>query len=174
MGDTTERYGTLSRFFHWFMALGFAWMFLTACARFIDKDAAFTKAVFQYHGQVGFTILWLGVLRILWAISQSKHRPHNNTITKLGHLALYVLMLAVPFIAVLRTIGSGRPFTYWNTIPILSGSDEKIQWMVDLGNSLHGNLGWLLFLLIAGHIVMAIKHRIAGGEEDVMPRMLGR
>ncbi len=174
MGDSSIRYGFVSRFFHWLMALGFAWMLLTACARFIDKDAAFTKAVFQFHGQVGFTILWMGVLRILWALSQSKSRPEKNILTILGHMAMYALMVIIPTLAVLRMMGGGRAFTYWNTIPVLSASEEKTQWMVDLGNNFHGLLGWILFALIIGHILMTIKHRMAGGAEDVLPRMLGK
>lgn len=174
MNDSSTRYGVVTRFFHWFMALGFLWMLFTATARFIDKESALTKAVFQFHSQVGFTILWLAVLRIVWALMQKQHRPENNALTKLGHIAMYLLMVAVPTIAFIRSIGSGRGFTYLNTFPILSASEEKTQWMIDLGSNFHGLLGWTLFALIVGHVLMAIKHRIAGGAEDVLPRMLGK
>ena len=170
MGDTATRYGFISRFLHWLMALGFAWMLFTATSRFIDKDSALTKAVFAYHGQVGFTILWLGVLRVLWALSQSKNRPHNDFIVKAGHGAMYLLMLLVPALALGRAFGSDRGFNYFG-MPILEPVGVKTQWLVDVGNAAHGNLGWLLFLLIIGHIVMTIKHKLAGPEHDVLPRM---
>ena len=174
MNDSSTRYGFVTRFFHWLMALGFLWMLFTASARFIDEEAALTKAVFKYHGQMGFTILWLAVLRIVWALTQRSHRPENNALTKLGHFSMYLLMVVVPTIAFIRTIGGGRGFTYWNTFPILSASGEKTQWMIDLGNNFHGLLGWVLFALIVGHVLMAIKHRIAGGSEDVLPRIIGK
>lgn len=172
MSDSITRYGLISRFLHWFMAIGLLWMIFTASARAIDKDGALTKAVFQYHSQVGFTILWLAVLRIVWALLQTKNRPESGALAKLGHWALYLLMVIVPSLALLRTIGGGRAFTYLNSFPIVSASEEKTQWMVDLGNSFHGNLGWILFALIAGHILMVIKHRITG--TDVLPRMFGK
>lgn len=174
ISDSTTRYGYITRFFHWLMALGFVWMLMSASARFIDKDAAFTKAVFAYHGQVGFTILWLAVLRVLWAVLQRTNRPNNDFIVKLGHRCLYLLMLAVPTIAVIRMIGSGRGFTYWGVVPIFERTDIKTEWMIDLGNTYHGLLGWTLFAFILGHVFFAIKHSLAPGDQKVLPRIWGK
>lgn len=171
MSDTATRYGFVSRFFHWIMALGFAWMLFTAISRFIDKDSALTKAIFYYHTQVGFTILWMAVLRILWGISQSKNRPKNDALVKAGHGVMYLLMLVVPALALGRAFGSDRGFSYFG-ITIFEPIGVKTEWLVNLGNALHGNLGWFFFLIIIGHIVMAIKHKLAGPEHNVLPRML--
>lgn len=172
IADSSVRYGVVTRLLHWIMALGFAWMLLTACARAINEDAAFTKAVFQYHSQVGFTILMLGVLRILWAFGQSKNRPSNSLMAKAGHGAMYLLMVLVPSLALLRTFGGGRAFTYLDSFTIIQATEQKVQGLIDLGNNFHGELGWLLFALILGHILMVIKHRMVGGTEDVLPRIL--
>lgn len=170
MADTVTRYGFVSRFFHWLMALGFAWMLFTAACRFFAKDSALTKAIFFYHGQVGFTLLWLGVLRILWAVTQIKNRPANGLLVKAGHGAMYLLMLVVPTLALMRAFGSDREFSYFG-VPVFETIGVKTEWMVNLANTAHGNLGWLLFLIIIGHIAMTIKHRLAGPEYDVLPRM---
>ena len=174
VNDSAIRYGFISRFFHWLMALGFAWMLLSASARFIDKDAAFTKFVFAYHGQVGFTILCLGVLRVIWAVTQRANRPENPLPVKIGHTCMYVLMIVVPSLAVIRMIGMGRGFTYWGIWPILEKTGVETAWMKDLGNTFHGNLGWVLFALIIGHIFFAIKHRYSSKDQNVLPRMLGK
>ncbi len=171
ISDSTTRYGSVTRIFHWLMALGLAWMLLTAVARFINEDAAFTEAVFAYHSQVGFTILWLAVLRVIWALVQSANRPKSDFAVKIGHFCLYALMIAVPLLALLRSIGSGRGFTYWGVWPIFERTGEKIEWMTALGNALHGNLGWLLFAIIIGHIFFAIKHSLAPSDEKVLSRM---
>lgn len=171
MGDTPVRYGVISRFLHWIMALGFAWVLLTAASRFIAEDAAFTKAVFAYHGQIGFTILWLAVLRILWGISQSKNRPADGALVKAGHGLMYLLMVLVPLLALGRTFGGDRAFKYFG-LTIFEPAGVKTEWLVSLGNNWHGNLGWLLFFIIIGHIAMAMKHKLAGPEHDVLPRML--
>lgn len=174
VSDSSTHYGFVTRFFHWLMAIGFAWMFMTAGARFINEDAPFTEAVFAYHGQVGFTILWLAVLRVIWALLQRPNRPQSALSVKIGHTCLYVLMIVVPSLAVLRTIGSDRGFTYWGVWSILQPTGEKTEWMSALGNALHGNLGWLLFALIIGHIFFAIKHSLTPGDERVLPRIIGK
>ena len=174
VSDSKSRYGSITRFLHWLMAAGFLFMLCSATARFIDKDAVFSKAIFAYHSQVGFTLLLLGVIRVVWALIQRSQRPENSAMARLGHFAMYALMLIVPTLAFLRSIGSGRAFVYWGVVPVLSASEEKIQWLVDMGNNWHGTLGWLLFLLIAGHIAMAVMHRLAGGDKDVFPRLIGK
>lgn len=42
--------------------------------------------------------------------------------------------------------------------------------MIGLGGLLHGELGWLFFALIAGHVAMAILHPLLIGDR-VMRRM---
>ena len=54
----------------------------------------------------------------------------------------------------------------------LTGSTDKIDWMVELGGLLHGEMGWVLLACIVGHAVMAFWHR-RPGHTDVMPRMMG-
>ena len=89
---------------------------------------------------------------------------------KAGHLALYVLMLAVPVIGMIRQYGGGRGPLKVFGVQVMQGSPEKIEWMSNLGNMAHGKLGWLLFALVAGHIVMVVVHRIQG--HDVLYRMI--
>ncbi|KAA3638759.1 MAG: cytochrome b, partial [Proteobacteria bacterium] len=48
---------------------------------------------------------------------------------------------------------------------------EKIQWMLDLGSDFHGELGWILLLLITGHMIMTYIHQKATSRIDVLSRM---
>ena len=108
--------------------------------------------------------------RLLWAlVNLSRRPPAINLLSKLGHIALYLLVLTVPILALIRQYGSGRAFEPFG-IPLFVGFEgEKIQWMLDLGSDLHGELGWVLLLLIVGHMLMAWRHR--NTDKDVMPRM---
>lgn len=80
-------------------------------------------------------------------------------------------MIAVPVIAVLRTYGRGRGFSPFG-VTIMQPTGQEIPALVDLGAALHGELGWVLLAVIAGHIAMVLVHRRIG--EDVLPRMAGR
>ena len=58
-------------------------------------------------------------------------------------------------------------------VPLIGArEDDKIDWMVELGGLLHGEMGWVLLACIVGHAVMAFWHR-RPGHTDVMPRMVG-
>lgn len=170
--DSAERYGTITRLLHWIIAIGLAWMLFTAVLHLIDKDSVMSRMFFPWHPQVGFTLLILGVMRLIWfAISYQKRPKPYTKWSRLGHWALYLLVVITPAIALLRQYGSDRPFKYLG-IDIMYSIGEKTAWMVDLGNLLHSKFGWLLFILIFGHTMMAFRHR-KSKEAYLFRRMVG-
>ncbi|HLS21687.1 MAG TPA: cytochrome b [Paenalcaligenes sp.] len=170
--DTKLRYGSVTRFLHWLMAIGLIWMLFTATVHWIDRDSALNDAIWPYHPLVGFSILVLGVVRVLWALTQKAKRPDNDLMARVGHFALYLFMLLTPIIALLRAFGSGRGFNYFG-LQVISPGDDKIEALVDFGNQWHSVFGWLLFALIIGHVVMSFYHRSKGPEYNVFPRIIG-
>lgn len=173
--DNNQRYGRVSRVLHWGMALLILWQFLSAGAHFFFDETAIEAFFWPTHKPVGFLILALVVIRILWALINLSNRPASvNLLAKLGHISLYALLLAIPTIALMRQYGSGRSFEPFG-IPLFAGFEsDKIQWMIDLGSNFHSTLGWILLALIVGHVVMAIWHRKSKSQEDVIPRMWGK
>lgn len=173
ISDNAQRYGSISRLLHWAMAVGFGFMLFTALAWTFAEDAPWTKSLMPHHKSVGFILMVLIVLRILWAaINHAKRPPADSFAAKAGHLALYALMFFVPLTALIRQYGGGRgPLNVYG-VEVMKGVPEKVDWMVDVGSNFHSNLAWLLFVLVAGHVFMVIVHRVRGN--DVLPRMLGR
>ncbi|HAA44869.1 MAG: cytochrome B561 [Halomonas sp. 54_146] len=172
MMDTHSRYGLVSRALHWGMALLFVWQFSSAAARVFFEDTALESFLWGTHGQLGVVLLVLVVLRAVWALANASRRPPSvSVMAKLGHLALYGLMIAVPTIALIRQYGSGRALDVLgiNLMPGFEG--EEIAWMTDLGGLLHGELGWALLALTVGHVVMAFLHRKLTNH-DVLKRMV--
>lgn len=168
--DSTSRYGLVSRALHWGMALLFVWQFSGAGARVLLEDTAIESFLWGTHRNVGVLLLTLVVLRALWALANASRRPPAvSVMAKLGHLALYGLMIAVPTIALIRQYGSGRPLEVFG-VPLMSGGGERVEWMINLGGLLHGELGWALLVLVLGHIGMAVLHRRLTGH-SLMTRM---
>lgn len=164
--DTFERYGSVSRFFHWSMALLFVFMYYSA--------VLFSQENFDlmpYHKATGLLLMLLILLRVVWMLANLKKRPHGSLVVKLGHLALYLLMLAVPAVGLIRQYGAARhPLEIGSfTLPQAA---EKIEWMANLGNAAHGKLGWLLMAFAIGHVAMALVHQLKG--EKLLQRMAGR
>ena len=165
--DNPQYYGAISRFFHWTMAAAFAFMLFTAIM-FMQEDYSWMGA----HKTTGFVLTILVALRVIWTAMNAKNRPHGTLMVKLGHAAIYALMIAVPVIALIRQAGSTRGDFVVFGMTIMQKAPAEVQWMTGLGNALHGKLGFLLFALAAGHIVMAIVHQAKG--EKIINRMIGK
>ncbi|MFP3342043.1 cytochrome b [Halomonas sp. SIMBA_159] len=168
--DSSTRYGLVSRVLHWGMALLFVWQFSSAAARVFLEDTAIEGFLWGTHSQVGVVLMALVVIRAVWAVMNASRRPPAvSVMAKLGHLALYGLMIAVPAIALIRQYGSGRALDVLG-INLMAGGGERIEWMTNLGGLLHGELGWALLALVVGHIAMAVLHRRLTNH-SIMTRM---
>lgn len=166
-------YGRLNRYLHWGMALLLAWQFTTTSVRVLLSDTALDELLWGTHRSTGFLLMLLVVIRVVWAvISRAQQPPALSVSARLGHLALYALMVLVPAVALLRQYGSGRAFEPFG-IPLMPGFEgEGIEWMTAAGSLFHGVLGWALLALIAGHVIMVGWHRRNG--QGVLGRMLLR
>lgn len=172
--DSAQRYGAVTRWLHWGMAVVLGWQFLTVLAHALMEDSALDKFLWSTHKATGLLLMVLVVIRLLWALYNSSRRPAPvSTMARFGHLALYGLLFVIPFVALLRQYGSGREFVAFGMTIMPGFSDAKIEWMIAPASLLHGNLGWLLLFMVIGHVAMAFVHRRQGGE-DVLARMIGR
>lgn len=175
--DNIQRYGWMSRLLHWSMALLFAWQFLGMICKILLGKVPLVSFMVGTHGPVGFLLMVLIVLRLLWSLSQRGRRPTyapgvSGMLAQWGHVALYALMVAVPMLALLRQYGSGRGFTLWG-LPLMEKTNHRVEWMMEPGNLAHGVLGWLLLVLIIGHVTMALVHQY-WIKDGILQRMLGR
>jgi cytochrome b561 len=172
--DSADRYGLVTRLLHWSMAILLGWQFVTVIAHTAMEDSGLDKLLWSTHKPTGLLLMILVLIRLVWAVASHSRRPAAiSLMAKLGHASLYVLMFVIPFVALLRQYGSGREFVAFGTTFMPGFSDGKIRWMIEPANLLHGNLGWLLLVLVIGHVVMAFVHRRLSGE-DVLTRMIGR
>src|SRR5690606_33453922 len=65
--DTRQRYGTISRFFHWAIALLVAWQALKLFDRIDDGEHWVGQTLVPWHVSIGVLVLLLVVPRIVWA-----------------------------------------------------------------------------------------------------------
>ena len=107
---TAQRYDGVARALHWAMAVGLFCMMITALVRFFADDTPLADAVWPWHRPVGFSLFLLLWVRMGWAWKQRNAHAPLSSAAKWGHRFLYLLMLAVPSIALLRQYGSGRAF----------------------------------------------------------------
>ena len=78
--DNSQRYGAISRLFHWGMALMFAWQFTSATAHWLFPDTPFEAFFWGTHYPVGVLLLTLVVLRTIWALANASRRPPSVSV----------------------------------------------------------------------------------------------
>ena len=175
--DTPLRYGVITRILHWGMAAIFAWQFLGMILRNLLGRGPVAGFFVGSHTALGTLLLLLVLLRGAWGLYNRPQRPPQEKgwlgrAALAGHLAIYALMLVVPALALLRAYGSGRPFAPFG-IPLFDGfPGGPIGWMTAPAHAAHGLLAWALLALIAGHVAMALAHRLIW-RDDVLQRMAG-
>ena len=105
--DSAQRYGAVTRWLHWGMAVVLGWQFVTVLAHVLLEDSALDKFAWGTHKATGLLLMVLVVIRLLWAFYNRNRRPAAVSIpARLGHLALYALLFVIPFVALLRQYGS--------------------------------------------------------------------
>lgn len=160
--DHRGGYGLVSRALHWGIALLMAWQAASALLHYFADDTPVSDVFFASHMTIGVLLLVLTALRGVWGLVNATRRPPHahrlDRLAALGHLAIYAGMLVVPGVALVRAYGGGRGFSVFG-VQLFPAFEPKIDWMVGLGSALHGLLGWILLLLIAGHIAMALLHQ---------------
>lgn len=176
--DTPGGYGLVTRSFHWSMAGLFFWQFATAIIHWIDEESNLVDGLFWTHRTIGFLLFVLIFLRGAWGIANLRNRPGHRAdalgaAANLGHLLLYALMILVPALALVRSYASGRGFT-WAGIEIVAATGVELGWLREFTNSLHGPLGWLLLVLVAGHVVMSLVHHFVFRDGTLLRMARGR
>lgn len=175
--DTNEVYGRITRLLHWSIAALLLWQFVGMGLRLIFGRQPFVSFFVGSHQQVGTVLFVLIVLRVVWALMNRGNRPHHGAGliglgAKLGHLSLYALMVVVSSVAILRAYGNTRSFAPFG-FEIFPAQSEEITWMSDLAGALHGELAWVLAVLILGHIVMVGVHE-AMWKDGTLAKMMRR
>jgi cytochrome b561 len=176
LSDTSRRYGTVTRLFHWTMALLLFWQLGGMIMKNILGRIPLMKFWVGTHASIGVLLFALIAIRALWAFRQRRRRPayQRNMIgnaARAGHILLYALMIVVPGLAVLRMIGSGKGITLFG-IQLSPPTGSEIAWMTAPANALHGLLAWTLLALIVGHVAMVVLHRF-WWRDDILERMAG-
>lgn len=172
MSDTPERYGSLSRWFHWGMAILIVWQFLKIGDLINEGEHWIGQTLVPWHISIGFLILILGIVRVYWAIKQSAHRPKLSgplePLARIGHFLLYLVMLLLPVLGIFYMVGKGYGLKVFG-MQLIARSETGIAWMASVG-SLHAPVAVLFLLLVIGHIGAAFYHHFIL-RDDTLKRM---
>ncbi|RKF21151.1 cytochrome b [Altericroceibacterium spongiae] len=159
------RYSTGAIILHWAIAIAVItnWR-LAEATEGASREVA--MSLMGTHKALGITILFLTILRIAWRLTHT-HPPMSASVkgwevvvAKAVHALFYILLIALPLIGWVANSAFGRDIDMFGlfTIPALPVAGDP-----DMGGSLydlHKLLGTTMLVLIALHILGALKHHI--------------
>lgn len=169
-------YDLVSRVNHWVIALAVIGMLgfgLYLEFGTIDRDAR--GLLVGIHRSIGVLVLVFGLWRVLWRLFQGFPAPVSRmpswqeTASKVAHWALLAGVLIMPLSGIAFTVFRGRPVDVfgWFSIP----AQTEIPWLASVASTTHGLVGKALVVLVALHIVAALKHHIVD-RDATLSRML--
>lgn len=174
--NTTTRYGSLSIGIHWLMLLLFV-----AVYAFIELRELYPKgsdpreAMKAWHFMLGMLVFALVWPRLAARFSgptpaiQPEPASRMQLAAKLGHPALYALMVVVPLLGWLSLSAAGKPVPFFGLeLPALIGENKELAKQI---KEVHETIGTLGYYLIGLHVTAALYHQHIK-HDNTMARML--
>ncbi|MGE4369529.1 MAG: cytochrome b [Burkholderiaceae bacterium] len=172
----TTRYTATAISLHWLMAL---MIIATFALGFYMADLPLSPrklTLYSYHKWAGATLLALAVIRLAWRLTHpAPLLPAGMGALQRGlshgvHVALYLLMIAIPLSGWLMSSAQGFPVVWFGILP-LPDLVAKNAALGDLLKQTHVTLNYVLLVLVAGHMAAAVKHHF-WDKDDILRRML--
>lgn len=160
---TTQRYSYPAIALHWLIALLIIFAFVVGLK---VSDMPLSPAKFRWiawHKWAGITVLAFAAIRLLVRLSirppdlpASMGKP-AQLMAHAGHLALYVLMFAVPLSGWFTSSAYGFPVVLFQLVPLPDLIAPNKELALQL-RQVHETLDWILAACVLGHVLAAIKH----------------
>ncbi len=132
--------------------------------------------LYSWHKWIGVTVFVLLLVRVSWRLT---HQPPalpeqmskiQKTASHAGHIALYLLMLAIPLSGWLMSSAKGYQTVWFGVLPIpdlLSKDKELGETLAEV----HESLSWVMVTILIVHVAAALKHHFID-KDDVLTRMI--
>src|SRR5689334_13890375 len=177
-GPRAQRYSTVAIVLHWTIALAIVTQIILA-GRMDGPQTPEVFAVTQLHKSIGITILLLSLARLGWRLANPPPplpptlAPWERTLAHATHIGFYGVMLGMPLTGWIMVSASriAIPTLLYGVVPwpMLPGLPDlapaaKHLWH-EIGETSHGLIIKVAYLLIALHVAGALKHQLFSRDE---------
>ena len=191
--NTNDNYGVIAKTLHWLTAFLFLGSYATVYYRrwFTDEGTAENWDILQLHLSIGVSVGVLVLLRIFWRLTNKVPEEESGAklqhqAAKVGHLALYGVMIVMP---VTGYLGTAAATEYFGLFEISKFPDTRLYTQIiqpALGvefdafekpiDFLHKDIlgAWLVWILIIGHAAAALSHHYLKNDRTLKKMTSGR
>ncbi len=184
LSNTTSHYGSVTRSFHWLIAL----LVLTLIpVAMIAQELPYETAeqltrkalLFSLHKTLGVSVFLIALLRILWAVTQTKpaslhpKRKVETLLAETAHWLLYGSLVLAPLSGwIHHAATSGFAPIWWplgQSLPMV----PKSEYVAAVAGGFHWVFGKVMVVTLIAHLAGALKHHFID-QDATLRRMLGR
>ncbi len=161
LGNSSDRYGIVTKLMHWLIAIAVIGMVAVMLYAKELPRGDFKFYLYGIHKAFGLVLLVLMALRVLW--HQISPTPMllgstlHQRLGKLGHRLLYIVLFVMPISGMVMSHYGGHTIPFFGFFEI-PGATTKVEWLADLAHEVHEVVATVLYVLVAGHIAAAIYH----------------
>lgn len=178
----SRRYTSVAITLHWVIALAIVINVALALTWDLYPEDSIRPAI-DLHKSIGITVLGLAILRLLWRLT---HRPPplptgyakwEVRLSHVTHILLYVIIFAMPITGWMHDSawknGTGEPILLYGLIPfprigpIMNLDPVTKEHMHDLFGGFHEAVGIAIYILVALHILGALKHQLLDKRREL-------
>lgn len=177
-----QKYSRPAVWLHWIVAV---LMTVNVClALYVDyAPEDWARPIIDTHKSVGLTVLGLAILRLSWRLS---HNPPplppayprwERMIAHAAHGLLYGLIFALPLTGWAHDsawkAAASHPLRWFGLFDVprigwlLSQPEDQKDWWHDLFGQMHTAVGYALYVLVALHVLGALKHQFLDKQPEL-------
>jgi cytochrome b561 len=161
--STQLRYGAVAQFFHWATAILVLVAFIFGPGGSEERVYSLAKDFDrQLHETLGLSVFALVLMRLAWRAFDGTPEdppmpPWMRLSSRAGHVALYVLLFAVPLTAITGAWLEGHPLTFLGNVrigPMLAEAHDAGSTIAEI----HTWLGDTILWVAGAHAAAALYH----------------
>lgn len=176
---TISRWTGTAKGLHWLVALLILAVWAAVeCHNLASKGSVWQERWIMLHFSIGLTILAAMILRLYW---RARHpapadigNPWQRKLSKLTHVLLYFVVLAMPLLGFFLRQLSGKPIDFYGLyqLPQLVTPDKALAKQVAF---FHEDVFWYLLLsLVAVHVAGGLWHHFIDRDNTLRRMLPGR
>jgi cytochrome b561 len=177
--NKTTHWGLTAVLLHWIVALVIFSLFaLGSWMTELSYYDAWYKQSLSTHKSIGLLLALTVLLRVLWRqwdrapAKLVSHASWERVMAKLTHVLLYLLLPLIFISGYLISTADGRGISIFGVIEI-PATIQDVNGQEELAGKFHLYSAYTMMVLIALHIVGALKHQWID-KDGTLTRMLGR
>ena len=159
--NNNQKYGLISIFFHWGMAIIILITFLLG--KNLQDNFQNYYFILQLHNSFGLLIFTLAIFRIIWRYLNIKPDAPSNKIifmkvASVTHIIFYILFFIIPITGYLLTNLQGDAASFFGTsLPNILDKNSELKYYI---HNIHYYLGNILLLILNLHVLGAFYHHL--------------